>query len=57
MIAYRKKYLPQETYKDLVGEYNECSRMLRAIERAIDGPSKLGRSLPSNLSPLTSTRR
>ena len=35
MIAWRKEYLPRETYDELVSEYNECSRMLRAIERSI----------------------
>jgi four helix bundle protein len=37
MVASRKGYLPDETYKELIGEYNECSRMLRAIERSIGG--------------------
>jgi len=35
MIAHRKGYLSSETYKDLVEQYNECSRMLRAIEKAV----------------------
>jgi len=35
MIAHRKRYLPAEAYEELVGAYNECSRMLRAIETSI----------------------
>lgn len=42
MVAYRKKYLTQEVYEELVGEYNECSRMLRAIERSIGGQGTCG---------------
>ena len=42
MVAYRKKYLPREVYEELVGEYNECSRMLRAIERSIGGQGTCG---------------
>ena len=37
MVAYRKKYIPSQTYRQKVGEYNECSKMLRAIERSLDG--------------------
>jgi len=37
MVAWRKKYLLKDRYEEVVGEYNECSRMLRAIARAI-GP-------------------
>ncbi len=37
MIAYRKSYLSKERYQELVAGYNECSRMLRAIERAVEG--------------------
>ena len=36
MVAHRKGYLTQETYERLIGEYNECSKMLRAIDRSID---------------------
>jgi len=36
MIARRKRYLSKEQYEYLVGEYNECSRMLRAIARSIE---------------------
>ena len=35
MVAHRKQYLTRETYEELVGEYNECSSMLRAIHRTI----------------------
>ncbi|MCY2928099.1 MAG: four helix bundle protein [Planctomycetota bacterium] len=41
MIAHRKEYLPKETYEDLINQYNECSRMLRAIDRTIDAGSSL----------------
>ena len=37
MVAHRKEYLSGEMYEQLVGEYNECSRMLRAIETSIKG--------------------
>ncbi|HAU37914.1 MAG TPA: hypothetical protein DCX07_09390 [Phycisphaerales bacterium] len=36
MMAYRKKYLTKERYEAWIGEYNECSRMLRAIERSVE---------------------
>ena len=36
MVAHRKQYLERETYEELIGEYNECSSMLRAIDRAIE---------------------
>jgi len=36
MVAYRKKYVPRAEYLNLVGEYNECSAMLRSIERSLD---------------------
>jgi len=52
MVAYRKKYTSKEEYAALVGEYNECSSMLRAIERSIGGPQPDAWSLTS--SPLTS---
>ena len=35
LISHRKRYTPQETYEELIGLYNECSSMLRAIDRAI----------------------
>jgi len=35
MIAWRKGYMTKTEYTSLVGAYNECSRMLRAIERSI----------------------
>jgi len=40
MIAHRKQYLTRETYEELVGEYNECSSMLRAIARTIEAKSR-----------------
>lgn len=36
MVAYRKKYMDEKQYQEIVGEYNECSAMLRAIERSIE---------------------
>ena len=48
MVAHRKKYILKETYEALIGEYNECSRMLRAIERSISNPKGPNRSLTSN---------
>jgi len=36
MVAHRKQYCTKSTYEELVGEYNECSRMLRAIHRSIE---------------------
>jgi four helix bundle protein len=36
MVARRKEYLTKELYEELVGEYNECSAMLRTIERSIE---------------------
>ena len=36
MIAHRKAYVSKEQYEDLVGQYNECSRMLRAIYQTIE---------------------
>jgi len=35
MVAFRKGYLSREDYERSVGEYNECSRMLRAIEKSL----------------------
>ncbi|MCJ7544598.1 MAG: four helix bundle protein [Phycisphaerae bacterium] len=43
MIAWRKRYMPKERYEQLVGEYNECSRMLRAIARSIQSGTPSGR--------------
>ncbi len=42
MIARRKEYLSDKTYEELVNEYNECSRMLRAIERSVGGKKTQG---------------
>jgi hypothetical protein len=36
MVAFRKKYVHKAEYLNLVGEYNECSAMLRSIERSLD---------------------
>ena len=36
MIAHRKGYFSVETYEELIGEYNECSKMLRAIYRSVE---------------------
>ena len=35
MVAYRKGYTLDGGYDELVSEYNECAKMLRAIERSI----------------------
>ncbi len=35
MVAHRKGYAPDGTYDELVSEYNECAKMLRAIEKSI----------------------
>jgi len=36
LVAYRKEYLTDERFRELVGEYNECSAMLRAIDKALE---------------------
>ena len=36
MVADRKGYFAVETYEELVGEYNECAKMLRAIEKSVE---------------------
>ena len=36
MIAHRKEYLKPKTYNELVGSYNECSKMLRAITKSLN---------------------
>jgi four helix bundle protein len=36
MVGFRKGYVKKPECETLVGEYNECSRILRAIERAIE---------------------
>lgn len=36
MVAYRKKYMPRPEYDELVSQYNECSKMLRAIQRSLE---------------------
>jgi len=53
MVAFRKAYLVRTQYEALIEEYSQCSRMLRAIDRAIDGAKASGRRLTSNPSPLT----
>lgn len=39
MMAYKKKYMAKEVYEMLIGEYNECSSMLRAIDRSLNSPT------------------
>jgi four helix bundle protein len=34
-IAYSKKYLSEETYKQYLERYNECGRMLRGLEKSL----------------------
>ena len=36
LVAHRKGYFSEQIYKKFIEEYNECSRMLRAIERSIE---------------------
>ena len=35
MVAHRKGYLAEDEYEALIGQYNECGKMLRAIERSL----------------------
>ena len=35
-VAYRKEYLTDERFRKLIGEYNECSAMLRAIDKPLE---------------------
>jgi len=35
MVAFKKAYLSRKEYDEVVGEYNQCSAMLRAIEKTI----------------------
>lgn len=35
LVAFRKTYVDKVSYDRLIGECNECSRMLRAIRRSI----------------------
>jgi hypothetical protein len=35
-VGFRKGYVKKPECETLVGEYNECSRILHAIERAIE---------------------
>jgi four helix bundle protein len=44
MIAWRKRYLLKDRYQRLVGDYNECSRMLRAIAHSIQAGPAPGRA-------------
>jgi four helix bundle protein len=34
-IAYRKKYLSEEVYKDYFEKCNECGRMLKGLEQSL----------------------
>ena len=34
-VAYRKKYLPEKTYREYFERYTECSRMLRGLEQSL----------------------
>jgi len=40
MVVWRKQYLTDGTYKELVEAYNECSRMLRGIQRALGAKAR-----------------
>ena len=37
LVAYRKGYISKAEFDDLVGQYNECAAMLRAIEKSVEG--------------------
>lgn len=34
-IAFRKEYIGQSEYSDLVSRYSECGRMLKALEKSL----------------------
>lgn len=34
-MAYQKKYLPENVYRDYSDKYSECSRMLRGLEKSL----------------------
>lgn len=36
LVAWRKRYITKEHFRGLVEEYNECSRMLRGLERSLE---------------------
>ena len=36
LVAHRKRYITRKEFDELAGEYNECSRMLRAIDRKLE---------------------
>jgi len=38
MVAHRKGYVTKELFAKLAEEYNECSRMLRAIDAKLERP-------------------
>jgi four helix bundle protein len=35
IIAFRKKYLNEIKYRDLINRYEECGRMLKALEKSL----------------------
>jgi len=35
MIAYRKKYIGQEKYNNFISRYDECGKMLKALEKSL----------------------
>lgn len=34
-MAFRKKYLDNEKFKNLIDRYNECGRMLKSLEKSL----------------------
>ena len=34
-VAFKKKYLTQEQFADLLGRYEECGKMLRGLEQSL----------------------
>ena len=41
LVAHRKGYLTKTQFTDLVGEYNECSKMLQAIDKKLKVKSQV----------------
>ena len=35
-IAYKKNYLSEQIYSEYIERYNECGRMLRGLEKALE---------------------
>lgn len=35
-IAFKKTYLPKESYKEYIERYNECGKMLKGLEKSLE---------------------